>query len=119
MKIKLKPIIHKKTPEQPLCDFCSSLNVVCGFAAPDMTVGAYDGSKDELDPAWTSIGGWASCETCAQLLEQGKIDELAERALIENPDNAGMVAESPESKPFLLALLKSQYVNINRKREAA
>ncbi len=119
MKIKQKPVIHQETPPILKCDFCSEQKVICSFSAPDMTVGEYDSAKDELDPAWTSVGRWAACEVCARLLEQNKLDELAERALETCPDNEAFIREYPQAKPRLLFLLKTQYEHINQRREAA
>ncbi len=119
MKIKQKPIIHQETPPILKCDFCSITNVICAFSAPDMTAGEYDAATDELDPVWTSVGQWAACDVCAQLLEQGKLDELAKRAMETCPGNAEFVREYPEAEPKMLALLKGQYEQINKRREAA
>ena len=66
---------------------------------------------------WHNTGGWAACEECAKLLEAGRLDDLVNRAL--DSEANGLSNLPSEHKALYFGLLKGQYVQINRKREAA
>ena len=97
-----------------ICDFCYSPDVVCGFDGPETSV-IFAGSQGTS--TWSQRGGWAACEPCAQLLEQGKLDELATRA-VESEGN-GLKDEPADKKMLFFVMLRDQYEKISRKREAA
>jgi len=92
------------------CDFCRSIAVVCGFDGPETEVVMTNGKETTT---WKNTGGWASCEPCAQLLETGNLDELANRALGSDNNWSGM---STEVRAMYFELLKDQYEKINRTR---
>jgi hypothetical protein len=96
------------------CDFYGSTEIVCGFAGPE-TVVHFEGKE----PAnWHNMGdGWAACEECATLMEGGRLEDLANRA-VDAPWN-GMVPCSANQRAAYLFLLLTQYNKINPKREAA
>ena len=97
-----------------ICDFCYSLDVVCGFDGPETAIIM---ANDKGTSAWSQRGGWAACELCAQLLEQGKLDELTNRAL--DSEGNGLKDEPADKRAIFYKLLHDQYEKISRKREAA
>jgi hypothetical protein len=97
-----------------ICDFCFSDEVVCGFDGPATAVVMAGEGKTAT---WQQSGGWAACEPCAKLMEAGKLEELANRA-IDAPGN-GMNPRNESDRILLVALLLTQYNKISRKREAA
>lgn len=62
------------------CDFCSSTNVKWSY--PCNSFSAWETKGGSIDLAGHSIGGWAACDTCKQLVEEEKFTELAERAVV-------------------------------------
>lgn len=64
------------TPENPLCDFCGSSNPKWQYEAQDFEqwrVGRIAGM---------SIGFWAACDTCKEMIEAGERESLAERSTV-------------------------------------
>jgi hypothetical protein len=61
---------------KPICDFCSSPDVA--FVYPARTFAAYlfDGIVGE------SVGNWAACPTCHELIEADRQADLVERSLV-------------------------------------
>ena len=96
------------------CDFCMSTDIVCSFDGPETVVMM---AGEGRTATWQQSGGWASCEACAQLMEAGKLEDLAERA-IDAPGN-GMAPQSADERAAFKFLLLGQYKNINQKREGA
>lgn len=82
-----------------ICDFCSAPNPIMQYpcrsfgltdeqalkaGAPVTEQGGFRWARREdlsLSPARTfqSIGSWAACEACHHLIDQGKIEALAQR----------------------------------------
>lgn len=71
--------MHKITivpsKDQPICDFCSSPKVWTSYQCEDFVMG-----KGELLET-SSVGQWAACNICAQLIDAGKWDELLQRSI--------------------------------------
>jgi len=65
-------IVRPKTPEEAVCDFCSSHDIKWVYRAHDFTV-------DHLN--WGSHTGWAACDDCHALVENGAWEALIDRAL--------------------------------------
>ncbi len=63
------------THGEPLCDFCSSQDVRWAYPAHDVDV---DGGIA------SSIGAWATCETCHNLIESMDWEELGHRSYDTN-----------------------------------
>jgi hypothetical protein len=59
-----------------VCDFCSATDPVWVYPAREFAIMAY---------AWGSGGGWAACGLCADHVERGDWEALAERAVDANP----------------------------------
>jgi|SRR5262245_4481970 len=70
------------TATSPICDFCSSREVVWRYPCESFGITAIfmrtDGQTMEFP--WASAGDWAACDTCALLIEQEKWQSLAERS---------------------------------------
>jgi hypothetical protein len=69
---------------KPICDFCSSPDVAFVYPARTFAAYVFDGIVGE------SVGDWAACPTCHELIESDRQTELIERSLVtlleRNPD---------------------------------
>jgi hypothetical protein len=70
MRLELEAI-----PGQEGCDFCTSPEIKWQYMAADF-------SSSQVS-WWESIGAWAACAPCSDLIEASKWDELADRCLHE------------------------------------
>lgn len=86
--MEIKKIIIP-TPEEPVCDFCSSPDVVWRYPAKNDEVSAVVVTEDGL-MALGSLGDWAVCAVCAALIEDGNRLGLLARTLGTIPDLDGM-----------------------------
>ena len=75
-----------------ICDFCSSAPVRWSYPATDFK--AFIG---------VSVGGWAACERCHQLIQNGDLDGLMKRSLV-----TFMVAV-PDADPEEIKALLSKF----------
>lgn len=57
----------------PVCDFCSEPEVVVAYLIEDFSLAEYH---------WGSIGAFAACSGCRNLIEEGKVRELENRAVM-------------------------------------
>lgn len=58
-----------------ICDFCSNENVTRRYKCPSFKM------LDTPEYTHWSEGDWAACDTCAELIDAGKLPELTERSL--------------------------------------
>ena len=67
------------------CDFCSAPNTKWMYRAGNYV--------SEIVDTAESLGGWAACETCKDLVEKNNLQELAERGTLSfvrlHPEAAG------------------------------
>jgi hypothetical protein len=63
---------------EPVCDFCSEPGPGWTCPARDFDTGVPDVATGLPN---ASAGGWAACETCADLVRRGRRGELAGRSL--------------------------------------
>lgn len=64
-------------PENPVCDFCRSAEVVWLYPCEDFEV---------PEAAWASQGAWAACDVCSRLIEGHLWRGLAHRVTVSEPD---------------------------------
>jgi hypothetical protein len=60
---------------KPICDFCSSPEVAFVYPARTFAAYVFDGIVGE------SVGNWAACPTCHELIESDHQADLVERSL--------------------------------------
>lgn len=61
------------------CDFCTAVHPQWVYPCTDFTITAPG------VPGYGSVGNWAACGVCAELIERGHWDKLARRALARHP----------------------------------
>ncbi len=62
------------------CDFCSSPSVAVCYPAYSSRLILIPDKDGEIRGIGDSIGGWAACVECAQLIEAGDHEGLAKRS---------------------------------------
>lgn len=60
----------------PICDFCSSPDVAFVYPARNFAAYVFDGIVGE------SVGDWAACPICHELIESDRQIDLVERSLV-------------------------------------
>jgi len=63
-------------PASAVCDFCSDREPVTAFPCRDFVLEFQPGLEDR------SIGPWATCQGCAELIRRGRRDGLVERGVL-------------------------------------
>lgn len=61
-----------------VCDFCSSPDVAWAFPCRTLTK---EVPVPDVNVDFGSIGSWAACATCHELIVAGKREELAQRSV--------------------------------------
>lgn len=95
------PVPVMEPPEQDVilvCDFCLTPHPTWDFSCEDFTDQQSVTSDTRIDIG-TSLGDWASCNPCKELIVAGRWDDLADRSIqgqiTHNPDAAAAYAASP------------------------
>lgn len=70
------PVARRANNALNSCDFCPGLSAVWVVRCRDFPYP----SLDAMMPMQISVGDWAACEECGQLVHDGKWDELATHA---------------------------------------
>ena len=84
-----------------ICDFCSAPNVAWRYPAQSFLAYAIAGVVGQ------SVGDWAACRTCHELIEAGDRRELLERSL------GTLLEKNPEMRPAE-SELRSQIAHFHR-----
>lgn len=69
------------TELEGVCDFCSAPNPRWGYKADNFASPAGFDVPSGTEFAYGSAGGWAACDTCADLIDADDFDALLRRAL--------------------------------------
>jgi hypothetical protein len=77
-----------------VCDFCASPAITWAYPCESFSMGVATDKEKQLMNSW---GGWASCDTCHDLIETGKDRELADRSASQN---RGVLSEGLTEKEF-------------------
>jgi hypothetical protein len=92
-----------KLPNHPagtVCDFCNSPLITWAYPCESFSMGVGTQSKENLaiktEKLLNSWGGWASCDTCHDLIEAGKDRELADRSANQNREVLSEGLTEPE-----------------------
>jgi hypothetical protein len=80
-------------PEAAICDFCRSTPVVCSYPCESFRL---------MGTNWGSQGDWAACETCRDLIDAGRLSDLAQMV-------SAIEADSPDQLQPLTELLQDIY----------
>jgi hypothetical protein len=92
----------KEDAMEPICDFCSSPDIVKDYACESFE--AFDLQKKGRRMIGTSEGRWASCQICADLIDNNLWEELAQRSY----ETSGCSPDDPY-KEILLSFLRNMH----------
>ena len=93
--------------EELICDSCSGGPIYKSYPARDFSVV----TGREVDSV--SKGDWAACKACAELIDQEKWDELADRTLAALPQGC---PSDPAVKDALYSFVKSLHSRFREHR---
>jgi len=99
MKFDLKFTVAPPDGEV-VCDFCSGPEIFKTYDCEDFVTSAIQvephaaSQHPRMRVVHNSRGGWAACKICAELIDQDRWDDLAERSL------ATLLLSEPSLAPF-------------------
>jgi hypothetical protein len=92
---------------EPQCDFCTTTYPTWSYPAKDFSLGG-EHNTGEVEELAISIGGWAACDGCHELIEANDYDGLAQRSYTLYVEKHGLVV------PVLTAVTLEAFKVIHR-----